>query len=370
MHTHQSATHQDHHSDRADTAHLPILQSQALTGEQVFQCIVTGCPHLVHLPEDGILVAWLDAKTGKSHSRKTHLAYHSTALSCRDALRAQGYDLFMDLSERGTRAHWLLIVQRWAGERAATSTRAGAPANSTYNQRLAILSSLFVYAHRQQLYQGDNPIELLERRKVYDYASAEAIEPLDMRKLLAAIDRTTISGLRDYALLSLALHTGQRVQVLADMRVGHLTRAGAALRVTFPRAKGGKRSTRQLGEETSAALITYLEQVYGTGWAAQGEAPVWMSLSRNQSRGQSLSLQALEQICARRLGTSKFHVTRHTAAKTLDQLGVSASEIQEFLDHESLATTGRYLKVLKRAEHKYSRDLEQIFGIEAPSSSF
>ncbi|WP_201388543.1 tyrosine-type recombinase/integrase [Ktedonobacter sp. SOSP1-52] len=294
---------------------------------------------------------------------KTHVAYHNTALSCRAALRAQGYDLFMDLSDQATRAHWLLIAQRWAGERAATSPHAGAPSNNTYNQRLAILSSLFVYARRQQLYQGDNPVELLERRKIYQYASAEAIEPLEMRKLLATIDRTSLSSMRDYAILSLALQTGQRVAALAEMRVGHLTRAGALLRVTFPCTKGGKRNARQLGEETSAAISIYLERIYGPGWPARGEAPVWISLSRNQSRGQALSIQALEQICARRLGTSKFHVTRHTAAKTLDQLGVSASEIQDFLDHESLATTGRYLKVLKRAEHKYSRDLEQIFGI-------
>lgn len=173
--------------------------------------------------------------------------------------------------------------------------------------------------------------------------------------------------MRDYALLSLALHTGQRVQALAEMRLGHLTRAGTCIRVAFPRTKGGKRNARLLGEETSAALLAYLEQVYGSEWAARGEAPVWISLSRNQSRGQALSVQAIEQICARRLGTSKAHVTRHTAAKTLDQLGVSASEIQDFLDHESLATTGRYLKVLKRAENKYSHDLEQVFGINAPS---
>ncbi|GHO55751.1 tyrosine-type recombinase/integrase [Ktedonobacter robiniae] len=368
MHHHTSETHQYHQNDIPGTNGLPILQSQALTREQVFRCIVPTCSHLVHLPDDGILVAWLDAKTGKSHSVKTHVAYHNTALSCRAALRAQGYDLFMDLSDRATRAHWLLIVQRWAGERAATSPHAGAPSNNTYNQRLAILSSLFVYARRQQLYQGDNPIELLERRKVYQYAGAQAIDPLEMRKLLATIDRTSLGGMRDYALLSLALHTGQRVGALGEMRVGHLTRAGGtSLQVMFPRTKGGKTNARQLGEETSAALSSYLEQVYGPRWTTQGNAPVWISLSRNQSRGQALSVQAIEQICARRLGTSKAHVTRHTAAKTLDQLGISASEIQDFLDHESLATTGRYLKVLKRAEHKYSRDLEQIFGISTLS---
>ncbi|GHO51452.1 tyrosine-type recombinase/integrase [Ktedonospora formicarum] len=368
MSSHDAFTYQQHQSDPPGSEYSPIIQSHALTQEQVYHCVIPSCPHLIHLPEDGILVAWLDAKTGKSQSLKTHLAYHSTALSCCAALRTHDYDLFMDLSDQSVRGHWLLIVQRWAGERAATSPRVGAPSNSTYNQRLAILSSLFVFARRQHLYQGDNPIELLERRKVYDYASAEAIDPLDLRQLLARIDRHTIAGARDYALLSVALHTGQRVQALAEMRVGHLALVGDRLTVTFPRTKGGKRNARRLEVETSTILLTYLQRVYGLEWATQGEAPVWISLSRNHTHGQALSVQAIEQISARRLGTSKFHVTRHSAAKTLDQLGVSASEIQDFLDHQSLATTGKYLKVLKRAENKYGRDLEQIFGISTHSA--
>jgi site-specific recombinase XerD len=88
-------------------------------------------------------------------------------------------------------------------------------------------------------------------------------------------------------------------------------------------------------------------------------------LTPNNSHGAQLSIQAVEQIYARHLGTSKSHVTRHTTAHTLDELGVPLSEIQDMLDHNNAATTGLYTRVLKRDQNKHGHALEQVFGISA-----
>lgn len=188
---------------------------------------------------------------------------------------------------------------------------------------------------------------------------------LDMRKLLARIDRCTDAGKRDYALLCVALQTAQRGGALANMHIRDLSWVDNRLKVHFPRTKGAKTGETLLEVETTGTLAEYLQQLYGPDWLEQKPCPVWVSFSHNGSRGAQLSIQAVEQICARHLGTSKSHVTRHTAAHALDELGVPLGEIQEILDHNNAATTGIYTKRLKKGQNRHGRALEQVFGVSA-----
>jgi site-specific recombinase XerD len=146
-----------------------------------------------------------------------------------------------------------------------------------------------------------------------------------------------------------------------------LTPTGDRIRVYFARTKGGKNSAQVLEAETSQALRDYLVAFYGPDWPTLKEKAVWVSLSRNDTYGQQLSIQAIEDIYARRLGTSKSHVTRHTTAHTLAKLGVLLNEIQELLGHENIATTGIYTRSLNRDENKHRCELEQVFGITGQS---
>jgi site-specific recombinase XerD len=344
---------------------LPHYHVTDASESQIYHCPIKNCRQTIHLPDDGILVAWLDAKTGRSQSWKTHVAYHSTAIALRTALRQHGYDLLMDLSDEIRLAGYMFIVQQLAGSRAPTSKHKGEIKTSTYNHRLASISSLFEYAKQHRLYKGDNPIDLIERRTVHAYAGAQAIEMLDMRKLLAKIDRSDDAGKRDYALIGVALQTAHRGGGLADMRVGGLTWVGNRLKVHFPHTKGAKTDDKLLEVATTSALDGYLRRLYGPDWSQQKQCPVWVSYSNNNSRGEQLSIQAVEQICAKHLGTSKSHVTRHTTSLALDELGVPLSQIQELLDHENPATTCLYTKRLKKSQNQHGRALEQVFGVSA-----
>jgi integrase len=314
-----------------------------------------------------VLVAWLDEKTGKSRSWKTHVAYHGAALSLRAALSPHGYDLLTDLSDETAYARYVLIVQHWAGARSEHSRHKGPISASTYNHRLAVISSLFTYAKRMRLYRGDNPVDAITRRSVTEQRGAQALSMIEMRKRLKQIDRESEAGRRDYALLSVALQTGSRVQAIANMRIGHITSSGRRLTIHFPRTKGGETDNRQLEVETSQVLADYLSHHYGERWQEKPSSPVWVSYSRNGSRGQPLSVQALEQICQKYTGTSQFHMLRHTASLALDDLGVPTSEVQEFLRHKNIATTSTYLKRQKQVRSKHGRDLEHVFGIVADS---
>ncbi|SRR5258708_38036014 len=91
---------------------------------------------------------------------------------------------------------------------------------STYNLRLAILSSF--YAFLQKTYKLDipNPIgsKSVKRRPVQAYSAALPIEPDTVEQGLDRIDRQSLEGLRNYALLAVALYTGRRAAELAGLR--------------------------------------------------------------------------------------------------------------------------------------------------------
>jgi len=122
-----------------------------------------------------------------------------------------------------------------------------------------------------------------------------------MRKLLARIDRRMPAGPRDDALISVALQTGQRVRASASMTIRGFAWEPRPHPGDVSAHQGGKVKEKLLETETSAILCAYLQRAHQECWQEQGDAPVWISLSHHTSR-----------------------VTRHTAAKIVDESGTTA----------------------------------------------
>jgi integrase len=311
---------------------------------------------------DQAIAAWLDAKFKRSRSEKTRKAYCDTVASFRAVLSQFGLDLY------GDPVRVSLVAQGWAGQRSEGATREGDIAQATYNQRLAAVSSFFVWAKRSGMYTGENPIDRVERVKVEDYAHAVALEAREVEQLLLSIDRSTLAGLRDYALFCVAILTGWRASAIASMEWGHITikssKKETRVIVFSPRLKGGRTGSKELDAGTSAALLAYLHALYGADLGhLDNRAPVWVSLSRNGSRGRQIGVKALEEICKKYTGVSTFHMLRHTHALNMKEAGARDSDIQESLDHASLATTGRYIPKLARGRNVFGRKMESMFGI-------
>jgi integrase len=298
------------------------------------------------------LAAWIDAKSRRSGSAKTHKAYAETMASFQAALDQVGLTLESDPTAVAT------VAQGWAGvgER-------GQVAPATYNQRLAIISSFYSFARKRGFLHIENPISRVERRSVHLYAEAEALDRDDVRAGLAAIDRATLAGQRDYALLSVALLTGRRLNEIADLRWRHVRVAQSGTVTLHFKAKGSKTMRDTLPRAVGQALLSYLRAFYGAAFESlEASAPLWVSLSR-QNYGAALHPNWLERIARRRLGIH-FHALRHTFARTLEDAGAKVSDIQARLGHESLATTGRYLAALRRDENPHADALAAMFGMQ------
>ncbi len=329
---------------------------------------------------DVMIAGWLHEKREASDSARTEEVYRDTLADYRAQLQRAGLDL--DSPQEKALG---LIAQAWS---ARPRARDGRPVSaSTHNQRLAILSSFYGYARRlggevidPQTHERrmlGNPAQLVQRRKVQAYANARALTPYDVAARLAEIDRRSPAGLRDFALLVLALNTGRRASELAGLVCGDVEWSGDRKKrvatVTWRRCKGGKVMRDELDPRVKAALVAWLCAAHSVDGerieSLSADAPVWIGLGPNVKARRALSTDAISDVCRKYLGTAKVHATRHTFADGMRRIGAKITDIQTRLGHASLATTSVYLPALQSAENPHAAELAALFGVGTPAQA-
>lgn len=309
---------------------------------------------------DLLVMAWLHAKFRISGSERTREIYEETMYQFRALLSTKYLDLY------DNPGHIALIAQAFASQ----SAKAGKHVKpATNNQRLSIISSCYRYAKKQppdsELRIDYNPIESLDRAKIQAYGSAQPLAGDVVAEALAKIDQKTAAGKRDYALLCILLQTGRRAQEVADLHWGDIQIHKGRATLTFEHAKGNEVMIDELPANVTDAMLRWLHEYHGTDLSTfLNTNPLWVSLARDESHGKKLGYLSINAICKKHLGTSKVHATRHTFAHSMEAIGAPVSEIQARLGHKSLATTGRYLASLKRAENRHGEQLAALYGIE------
>ena len=307
--------------------------------------------HSQRMTIDQAILAWLHEK--RADSVRTAQAYEITLADFRNILRSAGLDLD---SEPPLVAP---LAQGWA----RSSRRPGAQVTATtFNQRRSIISSFYKCAITYEVLQY-NPMERVKRQKPGKKDAARHLAPGTVKAGLAKIDRSTPEGLRDYALLSVALATGRRASEIAGLRYKHLHRDGNTCVLDFDNCKGKKAFTNRLAPKTTRALYAYLESVYpGQLLTLPGDAPVWVSFS-DRNKGQAIGIRTLSNICEEYLGTSKFHAPRHTLAVTMHNKGAKITDISKALGHSDIKITSDYLEEHLSYENPLATELEEEWGI-------
>lgn len=214
---------------------------------------------------------------------------------------------------------------------------------STRNQRLGGI-------HAFARFVGEQSVEHVEwcaqvRKIPFKKADQPGITYLDkpeMEALLAAPDRRTPQGQRDYALLLFLYNSGARASEAADLRIEDVDTQARAVTIV---GKGRKRRVCPLWPEAIGQLRALSLN------RAPHEA---MFLNR---RGQPITrfgIHALVERYAARAGSAVPsllaknvgpHVIRHTCACHLLRSGVDINTIRAWLGHVSLATTNIYAEV-------------------------
>jgi len=215
----------------------------------------------------------------------------------------------------------------------------------TRNLRLTAIRSFFRFiAFEEPAYSALIQRVLAIPSKRHDKRLVHFLTRPEIEALLAAPDRTTWIGRRDYALLLLAVQTGLRLSELTGLdRDAVVLGRGAHVRCF---GKGRKERCTPLTEHTVLVMQAWLKEPCRSSSQA---------LFPNLINGGRLSSDAVQALLAKYVAVAgrrypsltrkriSPHVLRHSAAMELLQAGVDCSVIALWLGHESLETTQVYL---------------------------
>lgn len=147
---------------------------------------------------DSSITEWLEQKrTTRSGSAKTITAYRETIQQFRDFLVQGGLDLLsnpIDVARIAPIWASTRLLPRLKKDGTPNRRHEGPVSNSTYNNRLAILSSWYTFVQHVYKLEIPNPIKDVTKRKVQAYAAALPIEPNVVETGLESINRNQLQG--------------------------------------------------------------------------------------------------------------------------------------------------------------------------------
>ena len=158
------------------------------------------------------------------------------------------------------------------------------------------------------------------------------------------------SGVRDFAILEMALQTGLRRSEICSLTLDDIqfsTRTTAGY-VRVRKGKGGKQRMVVLNSPAEKALKDYLSvRPKGTG-----SDEVFLSNRLRPCSPESISRLFKRHMEKAGIKGASFHSLRHTFATHTLRKGTNIIVVQEALGHKSLTTTQKYLHFLREMMEK------------------
>ncbi|HXZ76328.1 MAG TPA: site-specific integrase [Streptosporangiaceae bacterium] len=216
-------------------------------------------------------------------------------------------------------------------------------AKTTVREGCGVLRVFLRYAHREGLVRGDL-WKTVEWPQAYRLSSIpRSISWDEVGKVLAAVDRRTPCGKRDYAILLLLATYGLRGREVAALTLDDID--WKRERLAIPERKAGHSTTFPLSAAVGEALADYLRR----GRPASPDRHVFF---RAVAPRRPIGAAAIS-VCARRylleagidVPRPGSHTLRHSTVQRLVDTGFSLKTIGDFVGHRSAASTEIYAKV-------------------------
>ena len=179
----------------------------------------------------------------------------------------------------------------------------------------------------------------------------KGLEPEQVQRLLASCDRSTRTGRRDIAILTMLVRLGMRAGEFAALRLDDIDwRAGEIV----VRGKGTCTERLPLPSDVGGVVAAYLQ--HGRPATAQGRTV----FVRIKAPHRALSSKGVARVVAdaalrANLGRIGAHRLRHTAATQILRAGGSLREIGQLLRHRCALTTAIYAKADREALRTIAR---------------
>ena len=235
---------------------------------------------------------------------------------------------FLSLDRHGAYA----LVSRYKGELVTKGLK-----SATINRRLAAIKSLVSFSYNCG--HCDFMLESVKGEKLSSYRDTSGVDPEAFKRVLSAIDRTSLKGIRDYALLILLWSNALRRSEVSKANIGDFDPVAKTLRI-FGKGRGNNAETVSLGSGTVTAIESWL--------SARGETnpdkALFCSVNAGYRDGR-LCTQAIYNIVKERCqsaGISKAmspHRVRHSSiTAALEVTGGDVRRVQKLSRHSSLNT--------------------------------
>lgn len=168
-----------------------------------------------------------------------------------------------------------------------------------------------------------------------------ALTPAQLRALLAACDRRTRTGRRDYAIVLLLARLGLRAGEVAGLGLDDIDWHAGELRVV---GKGNRGESLPLPADVGAAITAYLRR--GRPTSAQGRS-VFVRVRAPHRALTAGGIGNVVNAAGDRAGLGHVHAhqLRHSAATAMLRAGSPLAEVGQVLRHRSPFNTAIYAKV-------------------------
>ena len=150
---------------------------------------------------------------------------------------------------------------------------------------------------------GKNHPALSARIKVIPTSPQPRLSPQQVVTLLKSFDLTTVAGIRDYALVCVALDSNLRASELCGLQLGNVHIENCKL---FALTKGGQWKWKTFSEETAERIKAWVE----VREPALGVQTLFVSFQR-QRLGKPLTREGLQGLMKRWGKAVGFHVSPH-----------------------------------------------------------
>ena len=270
-----------------------------------------------------VLTDWLNTKRSP-HTRRVYRRDIENFLS--DIGTELGK--FLTLDRHGAYA----LVSRYKGDLIQKSLK-----SATINRRLAAIKSLVAFSYNCG--HCEFMLEAVKGEKLSAYRDTSGVDSETFKRVLGGIDRETLKGIRDYALLILLWSNALRRSEVSKANIADFDPMTKTLRI-FGKGKGNNSETVSLGSGTVMAIESWLE--------ARGEVTtdkaLFVSVNPGYRDGR-LCTQAIYDIVKSRCqdaGITKTmspHRIRHSSiTAALEATGGDVRRVQKLSRHSSLNT--------------------------------
>lgn len=231
---------------------------------------------------------------------------------------------------------------------------------TTIQNYITATKLFFKWTAQEGLYP--NVAEHLKGAKLNRDHKKDYLTSRQVKEVLESVERESLKGLRDYAILTLMVTGGLRTIEVIRADIGDLRTVGENT-VLYVQGKGREEKTEyiKISPQVERAIRAYL--------IARGETdeatPLFTSTSNN-NKGERLTTRSVSGIVKERLKGAGYdsprltaHSLRHTAVTLSLLAGKDIAEVQQFARHANIATTMIYNHALDQAKNSCSEAIAQ-----------